>query len=112
MAAELYPGVIALAGAALALIGGIVGAVINARSQRQIGNIAAEAATGAAKQSAEQSLIDQLQEELKRFRTATDRRLEALEHENRAYRDFIFLQRDHMETRGVTPPPWPKGLPR
>jgi len=109
---QLYIGLIGLAGAALALIGGIVGAIITARGQRRVGDIAAHAATTAAKQSAEESLIDQLQEELGRFRVATDLRLKALENENRAYRDFIFFQRDHMKIHGVTPPPWPDTIPR
>ena len=109
---QIYIGLIALAGAALALIGGIVGAVINARSQRRVGDIAARASADGAKASAEQNMIDQLQEELGRFRVATDLRLQALENENRAYRDFIFFQRDHMKTHGVTPPPWPDTIPR
>ena len=109
---QLYIGLIALAGAALAALGGIIGSIVTGRTQRRVGDIAAKAATSAAKQSAEESLIDQLQEELDRFRKATDRRLEALEKENRAYRDFIFIHRDLMKQGNMVPPAWPETIPR
>lgn len=112
MTEQIAIGLIALAGAALTVIGGIVGAIIASRGQRRVGDIAAKAATDAAKKSAEESLIDQLQEELARYRAQTDVRLEKLELENRAYRQFLFVQRDHMLEHGVTPPPWPDTLPR
>jgi signal transduction histidine kinase len=105
-------GLLTLAGTVILAIGTLLGVIINARSQRRVGDIAAKAATDAAKQSAEQLMIDQLQEELQRYREQTDQRLERLETENRAYRDFIFIQRDHMKNHGVTPPPWPDTLPR
>lgn len=64
-------------------------------------------------------LIDQLQEELHRYRELNDARvanLEAqvqlLERENRGYRAFIGVQRDHMAAHGIPLPPWPEGLPR
>jgi len=104
--------VITLGGIALTVVGGIVGAIIAARAQRRGADIAAKATREAAKKSAEQMMIDQLQEELGRYRTATDHRLEKLERENVAYRQFIFVQRDHMVEHGVTPPPWPDTLPR
>ena len=112
MTEQFAIGLLTLAGVALTVVGGIAGAVIASRGQRRVGDIAAKAATDAAKQSAEQSMIDQLQEELQRYRKQTDERLERLESENRAYRDFIFIQRDHMKNHGVIPPPWPDTLPR
>lgn len=62
--------------------------------------------------TAQNQLIDQLQEELHRYRDKTDARLEVLEKENRGYRAFIGLQRDHMAEHGIPLPPWPEGLPR
>lgn len=112
MTEQLVIGLLTLSGVVLTVIGGIAGAVIASRGQKRVGNIAAKAATDAAKQSNEQRMIDQLQEELSRYRDQTDQRLERLESENRAYRDFIFIQRDHMKNHGVIPPPWPDTLPR
>jgi hypothetical protein len=112
MTEQVINGLLVLAGVALTVVGGVVGTVIASRAQRRGGDIAAKAAAGAAKKSAEQQMIDQLQEELARFRAATDQRLEKLEVENRAYRQFLFVQRDHMLEHGVTPPPWPDTLPR
>lgn len=112
MTQETINGLLVLAGVVLTVVGGIIGAVIASRAQRRGGDIAAKAATDAAKKSAEESLIDQLQEELTRYRQQTDERLEKLELENRAYRQFLFVQRDHMLEHGVTPPPWPDTLPR
>lgn len=112
MTQETINGLLVLAAAALTVIGGIAGAVIASRAQRRGGDIAAKAAIEAAKKSSEESLIDQLQEELARYRAQTDQRLAKLELENRAYRQFLFVQRDHMLEHGVTPPPWPDTLPR
>jgi phosphoribosylformylglycinamidine (FGAM) synthase-like enzyme len=64
------------------------------------------------RKSAENQLIDQLQDELARFRSQTDARLEKLERENAAYRKFLFEQFDHMVAHGVQPLPWPETLPR
>ncbi|MBN7792442.1 hypothetical protein [Microbacterium esteraromaticum] len=64
------------------------------------------------KTTAEHQMIDQLQEELGRYRERTDHRLDLLEAENRGYRAFIGLQRDHMAEHGIPLPPWPEGLPR
>lgn len=90
-----------LAGVTLTAIGGVVGAIVTARSS-----------TANAKETAEQLMIDQLQEELAGYRKATDERLDRLERENRAYRAFIFVQRDHMVDHGIKPPAWPEDLPR
>lgn len=61
---------------------------------------------------AQDKLIDQLQEELTRYRERTDERLDNLEAENRGYRAFIGIQRDHMAAHNIPLPPWPEGLPR
>lgn len=112
MTEQIINGLLVLADVELTACGGVGGAVIASRSQRRAGDIAAKAATQAVKKSAEESLIDQLQEELARYREQTDSRLERLERENQSYRDFIFVQRDHMVEHGVKPPPWPNTLPR
>ena len=112
MTEQAVTALIGLAGAALVVIGGIVGAIITARAQRRVGDIAARAATGAAKRSSEEVLIDQLQEELARFRDATDKRLEKLELENREYRRFLFIHRDLLADNGLPSPPWPDTIPR
>lgn len=109
---EVIVAALTLSGIALTALGAVIGSVIAARAQRRVAGIAATAASEAAKKTAEESLIDQLQEELARYRVQTDQRLEKLERENKAYRDFIFVQRDHMVEHGVTPPPWPDTLPR
>lgn len=62
--------------------------------------------------SAQDRLIDQLQQELERYRERTDKRLDQLELENRGYRAFIGVQRDHMAEHGIPLPPWPADLPR
>lgn len=64
------------------------------------------------KTTAEQSLIDQLQEELARYRKATDARLDKLERENQQYRRYVFELIDHGRAHGVEPLPWPADLPR
>lgn len=108
----MTPEILALIGIALTALGGVLGAWLHARSQRRTAEVAAKSAALAAQKTSEQSLIDQLQEELTRYREQTDKRLERLEAENQAYRDFIFVQRDHMKAHGVVPPPWPTNLPR
>ena len=64
------------------------------------------------KKSAENMLIDQLQEELKDFRTETNDRLKKLESENTAYRRYVFQLIDHINASGFTPLPWPDDIPR
>lgn len=85
------------AGVILTALGAWIGHLISSRTVKQTG---------------EQALIDQLQEELARYRDKTDRRLDHLEAENRGYRAFIGVQRDHMAEHGIPLPPWPDGLPR
>ena len=64
------------------------------------------------RKSAENQLIDQLQEELTRFRVDTDARLLRLEAENSAYRRYVFQLIDHINVSGITPLPWPDDIPR
>lgn len=101
MSEQLVIALLVLAGVTLTAIGGVVGSIVTARSS-----------TATAKETAEQLMIDQLQEELAGYRKATDERLDRLERENRAYRAFIFVQRDHMVDNGIKPPAWPEDLPR
>ena len=98
-------------------LGGIVitasgiwlGAILNNRT-----------ATKVAMTDAENSLIDQLQEELKTYRedagrraTAQDERLNRLENFNDGYRSHIFDLRSHIWDGKPPPPPdWPADLPR
>jgi len=64
------------------------------------------------RKSSENQLIDQLQEELTRFRVQTDARLLKLETENTAYRRYVFQLIDHSNAHGITPLPWPDDIPR
>jgi len=64
------------------------------------------------RKSAENLLIDQLQEELAGYRKLTDARLSKLETENTAYRRYVFQLIDHSTTHGITPLPWPDDIPR
>jgi len=64
------------------------------------------------KRSAESTLIDQLQEELAGYRSATDKRLDKLEAENAAYRRYVFALIDHSDSHGIERLPWPNELPR
>lgn len=94
-----------------AVVGG-AGAVIGHRVADRKSKRDTEVAVVVAETSGQDKLIDQLQEELKRYRDATDKRLDYLEAENRGYRAFIGIQRDHMAEHGIPLPPWPEGLPR
>lgn len=64
------------------------------------------------RKSAENQLIDQLQEELKEFRIETNGRLKKLEAENVAYRRYLFQLIDQFNSHGITPIPWPDDIPR
>lgn len=100
--------VLGVAGVILTAIGVFVGhAVADRRSKRE-----AKVDAVVAETSAQDKLIDQLQEELGRYRERTDKRLDSLEADNRGYRAFIGVQRDHMAAHGIPLPDWPDGLPR
>jgi len=115
-----------LTGGAVGAVAAVIGSILvyRAKSKEIRASAAAEAAktkvnAAAATDTAQDKLIDQLQEELKRYRDDNDRRVEKLElqvadlqSENRGYRAFIGIQRDHMAEHGVPLPPWPEGLPR
>lgn len=97
-----------VAGVILTAVGVFVGhSVADRRSKRE-----AKVDAVVAETSAQDKLIDQLQEELGRYRDSTDKRLDRLEAENRGYRAFIGVQRDHMAAHGIPLPDWPDGLPR
>lgn len=105
---EIFVALLALGGVALTTAGVVIGAVVSGRAQKR----AAKVQAAANQSTAENALIDQLQEELVAFRAETQRRLDRLEEENRGYRAFIGVQRDHMAAHGIPLPPWPEGLPR
>jgi hypothetical protein len=108
LSAEVFVAILALGGVALTTTGVVIGAVISGRVQKRAAKVQADANAHVAKND----LTDQLQEELARYREATDKRLDRLEEENRGYRAFIGVQRDHMAAHGIPLPPWPEGLPR
>jgi len=70
--------------------------------------------------TAENTLIDQLQEELRTYRedagrraTAQDIRMDRLETNSDGYRAHIYELRSHIWEGSPPPPPaWPVGLPR
>ena len=64
------------------------------------------------RKSAENQLIDQLQEELTDFRLQTNARLKKLEAENTGYRRYVFQLIDHSNAHGIQPLPWPDDIPR
>lgn len=100
--------IVAIIGAAGLLFGALVGhRVADRRSRRD-----AQVAAATVESTSQNQLIDQLQEELARYRERTDARLDTLEAENRGYRAFIGIQRDHMAEHNIPLPPWPEGLPR
>lgn len=90
-------------------VGGWLGSIIAARTGAKV-----------AKSTSENSLIDQLQEELTTYRvdatrraTAQDERMNRLETHNDGYRTHIHDLRSHIWDRKDPPPPeWPKDLPR
>lgn len=90
-----------------------------AHAQAETAAITAAATVKTSEDTAQDRLIDQLQEELHNYRNNNDQqlkdlfaRVERLEEENRGYRAFIGIQRDHMAQHGIPLPPWPEGLPR
>jgi len=101
--------------ATLVPITGLIGTLIGARLKRKTDI-----------DTAQDRLVDQLQEELARYRDVSDKRAAATEHkverleielrelreENRGYRAFIGVQRDRMAEHNVPLPPWPENLPR
>lgn len=74
----------------------------------------------AAKKSGENALIDQLQEELNRYRTAADARATAQDQRMTRLDGLVDGYRQHahrlhthiLEDKGPPPPPWPTNLPQ
>lgn len=97
MTAQIWIAILATAVPITGLIGTLVGARLKRKSDVEV---------------AEDKLVDQLQEELSRYRERTDKRLDELEHLVKGYRGFIGIQRDHMAEHGIPLPPWPSDLPR
>lgn len=110
-------------GTVLIVGGAIVGHLLSARAQKRSARIQAEATQA----TRENQLIDQLQEELGRYRESTDaraieqdRRMNALEdrngilvERNDRYRDLLHKHRAHIWDQLPPPPPeWPADLPR
>lgn len=116
------PVIVSLVALGVAVVGGActaLGAWLAGRATRKAAEVAAGATVKTSEDSAQEKLIDQLQEELVRYRSENDRRVERLERdvqvlhqENRGYRAFIGVQRDHMALHNVPLPDWPEGLPR
>lgn len=110
-------------GTVLIVGGAIVGHLLSARAQKRSARIQSEATQA----TRENQLIDQLQEELGRYRESTDaraieqdRRMNALEdrngilvERNDRYRDLLHKHRAHIWDQLPPPPPeWPADLPR
>lgn len=114
---------LSLAGITLTVGGGVVGAVLAFRASKRAATVQAEAN----ETNRENALIDQLQEELTRHRSAQDvrmseqdSRMTVLEERNgilvdrsERYRDLIHQHRAHIWDGKPPPPPeWPEDLPR
>lgn len=116
------PVIVSLVALGVAVVGGAgtaLGAWLAGRATRRAAEVTAGATVKTSEDSAQDKLIDQLQEELKRYRDDNDKRVDRLElkvesltEENRGYRSFIGVQRDHMALHNVPLPEWPEGLPR
>lgn len=119
----MFGGVVTFAGSLLVFGGVVVGHILSSRAQTRAAFVQAEAN----QKTAEQVMIDQLQEELAGHRkTANDRmteqdaRMTALEDRNErvarerdGYRDYAHELRSHIfDGRPPPPPNWPEGLPR
>lgn len=120
--------VLTLAGTALVVLGGTLGAILTYRVQRRAQDTEAKKAAAVVEQATtarENSLIDQLQEELNRYRsaaderaTAQDKRMERIELENaqlrgerESYRAYAHKLRGHIYSElGPPPPEWPDGV--
>lgn len=114
---------LSLLGILLTTLGAVGGHILSARAQKRAAIVQAEAN----KSTAENKLIDQLQEELTRYRVANDirsttqdQRMNDLEgrndrlmRERDLYRDHAHELRSHIWDGKPPPPPdWPEGLPR
>ncbi|MCS4277708.1 hypothetical protein M2390_002917 [Mycetocola sp. BIGb0189] len=98
------------------LVGAVVAAVFNYRAASETARAEAQQAS----MSASDTLINQLQEELTRYRedadrraTAQDERMNRLESNSDGYRTYAHELRAHIfDGLGPPAPAWPDGLPR
>lgn len=112
MSEAFWLAVVGLGLPAAGLLGTIIGARINAKSSAKVAAETASVELKAHEDTAQDKLINNLQEELERYRVRTDKRLDELENLVSGYRGFIGVQRDHMAEHGTPLPPWPDDLPR
>ncbi|UOQ58545.1 hypothetical protein MUN78_06905 [Leucobacter allii] len=118
---------IGLGGVALTAVAAFLGSWLQRRSMQEQMRAQAEAAqeqmreqARSAQKSAEHLMIDQLQEELKGYRaasdaraTAQDERMNRLEQYSDGYRSHAHELRSWIwDGRPPPPPPWPEGLPK
>lgn len=116
----LMVGALTLLGTALIVGGAVIGHVLSSRAQKRAAEIQSIAARDASTATAQDKLIDQLQEELGPYRTQMDARMTELEKRNGllvdrndAYRDLLHKHRAHIWDQLPPPPPeWPEDLPR
>lgn len=111
---------LSLGGTALLASAAMLGHVLSARAQQRAADVQATASQAATQVTAQDKLIDQLQEELGPYRAAMDARMTELEKRNGLlvdrndlYRDLLHKHRAHIWDQLPPPPPeWPDDLPR
>lgn len=116
MTESIMIALMALGGVLLTAAGALGGSWLARRSSREATKLQAQVA----QRTAEHTLIDQLQEELKGFResaerraTAQDERMNRLEHYMDEYRTYAHDLRAWIFDEKPPPPPaWPEGLPK
>lgn len=123
----LFGGLVTLCVGIIGTAGLVIGYIISARTARataqattKTATITAAATVDANARNDTQTLVDQLQEELARHRsaqdaraTAQDERLNRLETYSDGYRNHAHELRAHIWDGNPPPPPeWPKDLPR
>lgn len=115
----MFGGLVTLGVAVVGGAGAVLGSWLTSRGSTKAAKATAAAQVKTSEDTAQDRLIDQLQEELHSYRQNNDQqvkdlfaRVERLEEENRGYRAFIGVQRDHMAKHGIPLPDWPADLPR
>lgn len=115
------------AGVIVAAALSLLGVVLNVRAVRERSRAEAAAQDITQRANAQDQLVDQLQEELARYRdseqehrarledrlTTQDERMNRLQVYADGYRDHAHTLRSHIWDQKPPPPPdWPEGLPR